>query len=277
MNLWINKYAPKSINDYVGDQYQILLHYLDEFYKGHRDKSFILYGKPGTGKSALINVIGNYYNADTYIINGSDHRSNLDFDAMNAQSLSGQKRIIILEEIDGFDKKSYNELANIISICNNPIILICNDINLIDNIVKNKCIIKEIKVDRFALKNLANKIIEIENLDISNDQINDALKSIKSYRQLYDFLQFGQISEKGSFNKSDNFKDDLQYISDNSESPQLISLADIYFKQSNQKVANYILDQIDVKTSLYPRTYRMIADARKSKTKSGTISIIGFK
>lgn len=282
--IWIDKYAPKSLEDYVGDQYQTILYYIDEFYKGKRNKGFLLYGLPGVGKSALINVIGNHYNADMYIINGSDERNEIDINIINASSLLGKKRIIILEEIDGFNKQRFKELSIIIELSKHPIILICNDIKLIDNIVKSKCYLKEIVVNKFALRSLANKIIKEENLNINKDKLNKDLVFIKSYRSLLDYLQFGYISEKGSFTKSENLKDEITFINDNSESPKLISLSDIYLKRSQQGYKNgqiiskFILNSIDMKSSDYPRTYRLIHDVKNQKKQNiGTIRITGFK
>ena len=281
--LWMNKYKPKTLDDYVGDQYTTILHYLDTFFNGEMGKGFILYGNPGVGKSALISVIGYHYDAEMFVINSSDDRNTINVGAINASSLSGKKRIVIMEESDGFNQQKFKELSKVIETSKNPIILICNDIKLIDNIVKSKCFIKEIVVDRFALKALGKRIIKEEGLDISNDQLNEALKNSKSYRGILDFLQFGSTSETGSFNTKENIKDTIQFTSDNSESPNLISLADIYLQRSQQgykngqKIAKYILDNIDIKTSNYPRTYRLIAEARKPKKKTGTMKILGFK
>lgn len=281
--LWINKYKPNTLNDYIGDQYTTILYYIDEFFKGKIGKGFILYGKPGVGKSALINVIGDHYGADMFVINGSDQRNELDVAAMNATSLTGNKRIVVLEEIDGFNKQRFKELSKIIEFSKNPIILICNDIKLIDNIVKQKCYTKQVVVDRFSLKALAKRIIKEEGLNISNDQLNKDLVTIDSYRGIIDYLQFGIVSNKGPFNEFENLKDQIQFISDNSESPKMISLADIFFKRSQQgykngqNISKYILDSIDKTGSEYPRTYKLIHDVRKQKNDSGPIKILGFK
>ena len=281
--LWINKYAPQNLDDYISDQYQTILYYLDEFFTGKKGKGFILFGKPGVGKSALITVIGDHYNAEMYIINASDSRNSLNINAINTSSILNNRRIIVLEEIDGFNKQRFNELAKIIESAKNPIILICNDIKLIDNIVKSKCYTKEITTNRFSLKILAERIIKEEQLNISKDKLNEALKSIDSYRSLLDFLQFGITSQKGSFGIAENLKDTIQFTSDNSESPSLISLADIYMNRSRQgykngeKIAKYIINSIDMKTSDYPRTYKLLYEVKHKKKSTGKISIIGFK
>lgn len=281
--IWIDKYKPKTLNDYIGDQYLTILHYLDEFFKEKKGKGFLIYGKPGVGKSALISVIGNYYNADMYIINASDERNSLNFGAINAPSLIGKKRIIILEEVDGINVLTFKTLAKIIELSKNPIILICNDINKIDNIVKSKCFVKEIVVNRFDLKLLANRIIKEEKLNITNDQLNKDLVNLTSYRSLLDYLQFGNTSKIGSFETSENLKDAIQFISDNSSSPNLISLADIYMKRYRQgykngeTIAKYILNSINKTSSDYPRTYRLIHEVRHPKKSTGSLKIIGFK
>jgi hypothetical protein len=283
--LYIDKYKPQTLDDYISDQYTTILYYLDEFFKGKKNKGFLLYGKPGTGKSALINVIGNHYNADMFVVNTSDQRNKLDFAAMNAASLTDNKRIIVLEEIDGFNQQRFKELVKIIDICKNPIILICNDINLIPNIIKQKCYIKEIITNKFNLKALATKIIEKESLEIDSKELNDNLVTIDSYRGLFDYLQFGITSNKGSFNTNkDDLKSEIQFISDNSSNPNLISQADIFLKRSQlgykngTAISKYIIQNINVKSSDYPRTYRLIYEVKsKKKNNTGTIKILGFK
>lgn len=282
--LWIDKYAPQTLDDYVSDQYTTILYFLDEFFRGKKNKGFLLYGSAGVGKSALINVIGSHYNAEMYIINGSDERNNLDFAAINAASLMGNKRIVIIEESDGLTNKTFKELVKIIELSKNPIILICNDINLIPNIIKQKCYIKEIVTNKFNLKILATRIIEKENLKIDSKRLSYNLDTISSYRELFDFLQFNITSSKGSFNIKENLQDQITFINDNSTSPELISLSDIFLNRSRngfkngEKIAKYILDNVNKTTDNYPRTYKFIHEAKsKKKNKSQPLKILGFK
>lgn len=281
--LFKNKYLPVNLDEFIGDM-TTLQFYIKESLKGKtKGKSFILFGSPGTGKSTIVNILAKEYNMDLVITNSSDNRNHIDPGIIHTSSLlNDNKKLIVFDECDGMDKNGFKELEKVISNYS-PIILIANDINKIPGFIKSKSYQKQVTVDRFALKVLAKKIIKEEGLNISDNKLNESLKSINSYRGILDFLQFGFISDFGSFNTSENIKDTIQFTSDNSESPNLISLADIYLRRSQQgyksgqKIAKYILDSIDVKTSNYPRTYRLIAEARKPKKKTGTIKILGFK
>ena len=283
-NLFKNQYHPQILDDYIGDV-TTLQYYIERSLKGQeKGKGFILYGLPGTGKSTIVNVLKNHYGMDISITNSSDDRNHIDGDVIHTSSLlNDKKKLIIFDEVDGLTDKAFKELGIVISNYS-PIILIANDISKIPNFIKSKCYLKEIVVNKFALKSLANRIIKEENLDINKDKLNKDLVFIKSYRGLLDYLQFGYTSEMGSFQIIENLKDIITFTNDNSESPKLISLADIYLKRSQQGYKNaqliskYIIDSIDVKRSDYPRTYRLIHEVKNKKSNNnGTIKITGFK
>jgi hypothetical protein len=182
---------------------------------------------------------------DLFLTNSSDDRNHIDSDIIHTSSLvSNQKKLVVFDEVDGLADKTVN---------------------------------------KFALKSLANKIIKEENLDIDKDTLNKALISIKSYRGLLDYLQFSHTSEIGSFGTTENLKDIITFTNDNSESPNLISLADIYLKRSQQgykngnNISKFILDNIDMKSDNYPRTYQLLGELKKDKVKSEKIQVTGFK
>lgn len=284
-NLFKHQYCPKTLDDYIGSSYETLQYYIERSLKGEDPKGFILYGLPGTGKSTMVNIIANHYNMDIIITNASDDRNTINSDIMRTSSLvSDTKKLIIFDECDGLTDKAFKSLGVVISNYS-PIILIANDISKIPNFIKSKCHLKEVTVNKFELKSLAIKIIKSENLDINIDKLNKDLLHIKSYRSLLDYLQFGHISEKGSFTKTENLKDEITFTFDNAESPKMISLADIFLKRSQMnykngaKISKFILDNIDVKSVDYPRTYRLIHEVknRAKKQNTGTIRIVGFK
>ena len=281
--LFKNKYSPKTLDEYIGSSYETLKFYIEQALTNKiKSKGFILYGLPGTGKTTIVNVLANHYDMDISITNSSDDRNHINGNIIHTSSLlNDKKKLIIFDECDGLTDKAFKELDKIISNYS-PIILICNDISKIPPHIKSKCFIKEIIVDKFSLKSLATKIIKEENLNINKDQLNKDLINIKSYRSLLDYLQFGYISEMESFSITENLENEIIFINDNSESPKLISLADIYMKRfrqgykSGMKISKYIIDNIDIKDSKYPRTYKLIHEVKTGKSNTG-IKILGFK
>ena len=280
MTLFKNTYCPTSLKDYIGDSQTIQYFIERSLDNKESEKAMILFGSPGTGKSTIVNILAKHYNMDIIVTNASDERNTIDPKIMHTSSLlNTKKKLIVFDEADGMSKKGFDQLGVVIKNYS-PIIIICNDISKIPTHIKSKCYTKQITVDRFALKNLAKKIIKSENLQISNDQLNEALIHIDSYRSLLDYLQFGEVSNKGSFESKEDFKNEITFISDNSEQPKLISLADIYYQRSKQgykngmKVAKYILNSIDKTSSEYPRTYRLLYETKKNKSEK--IKILGF-
>ena len=281
MTLFKNSYCPTSLDDYIGD-IQTIQYYIERSLKIQESgKAFLLFGLPGTGKSTITKILADHYNMDIIINNASDDRNSIDPKIIHTSSLiNNNKKLIVFDECDGMAPKAFKQLGIVIKNYS-PIILICNDINRISQDIKSKCYIKEVKINHFELKSLANRIIKSENLNISKIQLDDALKHIDSYRSLLDFLQFETLSNKGSFETKINFQDEITFISDNSEQPKLVSLADIFYQRSKQgykngeKISKYILNSIDKTSSNYPRTYKLIHEV-KNKKKTGTIKILGF-
>ncbi len=281
MELFKNKYLPKNFDNYIGDM-STLQFYIEEALKNKiKDKAFLLYGLPGTGKSTVVTLMAKKLNMNIHITNSSDDRNKINGGIIHTGSLlNDKKKLIVFDECDGMNPKIFKELSKVISNYS-PIILIANDSSKIPNFIKQKCYQKQMVVNRFSLKVLAKRIIKEESLDISDDQLNKDLSNIDSYRSLLDYLQFGSISNKGSFGIKENLQDQITFTNDNSEDPKLISLADIFYKRSQQgfksgqKISKFILDSIDKNTDDYPRTYRLLHEIKQSKNnKNSPIKIL---
>lgn len=283
--LFADKYHPQTLDDFIGDITTLEFYIKESLKNKTKDKGFILYGSPGTGKSTIVNLMAKKFGIDLIITNSSDKRNSINASSFYTGSiLSDRKKLVVFDEADGMTEKAFKELGKVISNYS-PIILIANDISKIPNYIKSKCFIKEVVTNKFNLKALATKIIEKESIEIDGKELNDNLVAIDSYRSLFDFLQFGITSNKESFNTNkDDLKSEIQFISDNSSNPNLISQADIFFKRSQlgykkgSAISKYILNNINVKSSDYPRTYKFIYEAKsKKKNKSGPLKILGFK
>ena len=316
--LYTEKYKPQTIRDYVGFSHHDLLNYVQRSLGGKEKKSaFILTGSPGSGKTTLTNVVANHLNLNIYYTNASDKRRKKDINTnafRSASVINQQRNLIIFDEVDGLAKGSFKELERVIKKYNNPVILICNDINKIPYSIRKSCYIKDFKVDRFSLKALANKVIKEENLNLTKGEVKEIVDQSSTYRDLLNILQFGLGDQKvnklsrdemilrslrGGYPEiSGDMSELITVYNDNSENPNLISLANLYYERYyngytyGKKIVGVILNSIrnkNIKRIEYPRTYRLIHEAKHGSQKKDQannanhnrskpkIRIVGFK
>ena len=313
--LYTEKYRPQTIKDYVGFSHHDLLNYLKRTLEGKEKKSaFILTGIPGSGKTTLVNVVANHLNLNLIISNSSDKRKKRDINTNSFRTTSitnQEKNVIVYDEADGISSNGMKELERIIKRYSNPIIIICNDINKIPYSIRKLCYIKDFKVDRFSLKALANKVMKEENLDLPKNEVEKIINESSTYRDVLKALQFGLGDQKDSKLSRDNMilkslygeypeiSGDIRELiiiyNDNSDNPNLISLADLYYERYygeytyGKKIIGTILNSVrnqNIRKISYPRTYRLIHEAKYGTQKKQTnnisrskpkIKIVGFK
>ncbi len=135
MIYWTEKYAPKKLNEIVGQEKGIkeLKEFVENFKPG---SALLIYGPPGVGKTASVRALANEYGYDLLEVNASDERSSQKIrtiigTACKFQSLFGRKRLVLIDEIDGMsargDRGGIREIIRIIKESKVPIILIAND------------------------------------------------------------------------------------------------------------------------------------------------------
>eukprot|EP00986_Skeletonema_menzelii_P001422 scaffold378_cov131-Skeletonema_menzelii.AAC.3 len=161
--LWADKYAPKSPEDILGNKTNVdkLSRWLDRWEgtfnnpkmkvkslttpNGPR-KAALLSGPPGIGKTTTATLIARRSGRDVLELNASDARSKKALtealgDVTGSQVLSfanqaskkhvqPQKRVIIMDEVDGMGAGDRSGMAQLIQMIKNskvPIICICND------------------------------------------------------------------------------------------------------------------------------------------------------
>ena len=316
--LYTEKYKPDTIKDYIGFSHHDLLNYIKRSLEDKEKKSaFILTGDPGSGKTTLVDVAANHLNLDVYYTNSSDYRKKKDINtnAFRSSSLTNQQKILIVaDEVDGLSGGAFKELERVIKKYSNPVILICNDLDRIPYSIRKLCYIKYFKPDKFSLKALANKVVKEEILNLSADEIKEIVDKSSTYRDVLNALQFGiggQKADKLSRDEmilkslrgeypeiSGDIRELITVYNDNSENPNLISLADLYYERYyngytyGKKIVYAILNSIrnkNLKNVEYPRTYRLIYEVKhgsqkkvkpnntnRSKNKP-KIRIVGFK
>ena len=315
--MFSDKYLPKDIKSYTGFSHQSALRYIENVLAGkEKKKAIIFHGLPGTGKTTLAQMLPDHFNLSYHYTNASDQRKKKDVnsDIFRTTSLQSEKSLIILDECDGLSKSAFKELERILKKYNQPVILIANNLEKIPYLIRKICHIEKFAVDRFSMLALANKVVKKENIDLSREDIKKIVDQSTSFRGVLHGLQFGigshppkQISpdEQVLANLSGesvpisttDLSDMIIRFNDNSNSPNLISLADLWNRRyvSGYTYGKYVVKAIlssirkpNTKKIEYPRTYRLIYEARtgekkridstgEKKSKAPKIKIIGFK
>jgi replication factor C large subunit len=134
---WVKKYEPKNTREIAGQRQAV--ENMVVFVKSYprvRKKAFLLHGPTGTGKTSIVKAIANMLNLELLELNASDYR-NADaikstlMPAVKQMSLFGQKKLILIDEIDGLsgqqDRGGVSAVIDVIKESNFPIILTAND------------------------------------------------------------------------------------------------------------------------------------------------------
>ena len=314
--LFTDKYLPKDIKSYTGFNHQAVLQYIDKVLLGKEKKhGMILHGSPGTGKTTLAMMLPDHFGISYQYTNASDQRRKKDVnsDIFRTTTIQSEKSIIILDEVDGLAKGSFKELERILKKYSQPVILIANDIQKIPYSLRSICHVEKFTVDRFSLMALANRVAKAEDLDLSREEIKKIVDHSKSFRDVLHNLQFGigsnteyelstdeqvlaNLSGRSS-PLSGDLNDLIVRFNDNSNSPNLISLADLWNRRYvsgytyGKHIVRAILSSIhnpEIKKLQYPRTYALIHQSKtgkkrvdhsseKKSNKAPKIKIIGFK
>jgi len=159
--LWADKYAPQTTREILGngDSVKKLSEWLRKweqvFNQGNKSGSFggpqgpkkaaLLSGPPGIGKTTTALLVAEESGRDIVELNASDVRSKksmeqklgdvtgsqvLNFSKSKMKRKSANRRVIIMDEVDGMgagDRSGMAELIKMIKLSKVPIICICND------------------------------------------------------------------------------------------------------------------------------------------------------
>ena len=143
MELWVEKYRPVSLKDYIGNE--VIKNKISDYLKQGSIQNLLFYGVAGTGKTTLAKLITKNLNCDLLYLNASDERG---IDTIRekiipfASSMSfNDIKIIILDEVDYLTPQAQATLRNTIESCSKTtrFILTCNYLERIISPLQSRC------------------------------------------------------------------------------------------------------------------------------------------
>mgnify|MGYP003114644801 CR=1 FL=1 len=164
MNLWVEKYRPQSLEEYVGNK--MIKNKISDYLSQGSIQNLLFHGVAGTGKTTLAKLITNNINCDLLYINASDERG---IDTIRdkiipfASSMGfGGVKIVILDEADYITPQAQATLRNTMESFsgNTRFILTCNYLERIISPLQNRCVeickVENVVIDNVSLKTIIN-------------------------------------------------------------------------------------------------------------------------
>tara|TARA_R110000822_G_scaffold201199_1_gene338550 strand:+ start:161 stop:1057 length:897 start_codon:yes stop_codon:yes gene_type:complete len=143
MELWVEKYRPQVLEDYVGNE--AIKNKIADYLKEGSIQNLLFHGVAGTGKTTLAKLIAKNLNCDLLYINASDERG---IDTIRDKiipfaSTMGFKdiKIIILDEADYLTPQAQATLRNTMETFSRStrFILTCNYLERIISPLQSRC------------------------------------------------------------------------------------------------------------------------------------------
>ncbi len=200
MKNWTEKYRPKKFSEIVGQN--LAIEKVSDFVKNFpsEKKAIIFHGPPGTGKTALAQVIALETSAELFELNASDLRNRNKLreilkPAIEQKSLTKKEKIILVDEVDGLSAADWgglNELLYFIDQTKYPIIITANDIwkRELGQLRKKSELVKLKEIDYRTIKRFLIDILRKENKFIKGDILTSiAIKARGDVRAAINDLQ----------------------------------------------------------------------------------------
>ena len=143
MELWVEKYRPQTLEEYVGNE--TIKNKIADYLKQGSIQNLLFHGVAGTGKTTLAKLIAKNLNCDLLYINASDERG---IDTIRdkiipfASSMSfNDVKIVILDEADYITPQAQATLRNTIEACSKTtrFIFTCNYLERIISPLQSRC------------------------------------------------------------------------------------------------------------------------------------------
>ena len=200
MELWVEKYRPTTLEEYVGNE--TIKSKIADYLKQGSIQNLLFHGVAGTGKTTLAKLIAKNLNCDLLYINASDERG---IDTIRekiipfASSMSfNDVKIVILDEADYITPQAQATLRNTIESCSKTtrFILTCNYLERIISPLQSRCQTFEITPpSKTEVSNKCQDILTQEKVLFYDNSINDVINThYPDIRKIINTLQ-GSVVE----------------------------------------------------------------------------------
>lgn len=266
-NLWVEKYRPSTLDDYVGNEdfKNKLQNYLTEGEIPH----LLLHGnKPGTGKTSAAKLIVNHLDCDFLYINASSENNieTVRSKITNFVSTVGFKKwkIVILDEADFLTSNALAALRNLMETFskNSRFILTCNYVEKIIEPIQSRCVTfhilppNKVEVAKRCMMILDTEGITYEKTDLATI-VN---KSYPDMRRIINTLQ--SATKSGSLKIDSQVKLEANYMDHVLEVLKTFKDPKTGFTEIRKIIA-------DSKVKSFDELYRYLYDNLDDFTKNG--------
>jgi len=165
--LWVEKYRPRKIEDCIlpDSIKETFLQYVSQ----KTVPNLLLSGSPGVGKTTIAKALCSEVGADYIVINGSDTRGISTIQTNVKQfassiSLTGERKVIILDEADNLTPDAQKALRGVIEAVasNCSFIFTCNYKSKIIDAIHSRCSVIDFKINGNKAKMAAGFFKRIE-------------------------------------------------------------------------------------------------------------------
>lgn len=181
--LLLEKYSPKKIDDLVGNESakEKIKKWMLDWKRKKIRKPILIYGPTGTGKTSFAYALKEEFDLELIEMNASQFRDKKRVDkvmenAMLAGTLSGRKKIILIDDVDILgrnDRGGASEISRLIKQANVPIILTAQDAwNRKISAIRMQCeSIQLRRITKNSIFKFLKNISKEENLEIDEKEI----------------------------------------------------------------------------------------------------------
>jgi replication factor C small subunit len=184
--LWVDKYRPQKISDYVFADNQVRSH-IERWVKDKSIPNILFVGSPGTGKSSAANVLVNeleVHDYDLLKLNASATNSINDVRNKITSFIQlmpfGDYKVVLLEEFDGFSKEAMCSLRAVMEDYSNHarFILTANNGHKIHKAIHSRC--QTITIEKIDIVEYTTKVATIlmdENIEFDLEVLDSFVSS----------------------------------------------------------------------------------------------------